>query len=182
MKETSKIVFKAMLSHLNGKSVILGVTGSIAAVKAAALARELVRAGAAVTCVMTESAEQFVSREEMREATGKEIIGSLFPGEPPPNPRLEKAGGHVLEKPMGQVLEKIPSYSASLHSRESFSELTWHVHLARSCDAMLIAPCSATTIGKLRVGIYDNAVTLAAASLPKGTPLIIVPAMDEDMW
>jgi phosphopantothenoylcysteine decarboxylase/phosphopantothenate--cysteine ligase len=47
---------------------------------------------------------------------------------------------------------------------------------------MLIAPCSATTIGKLRVGIYDNAVTLAAASLPKGTPLIIVPAMDEDMW
>ncbi len=47
---------------------------------------------------------------------------------------------------------------------------------------MLIAPCSASAIGMLRAGIYDNAVTLAAASLPKGTPLVIVPAMDEDMW
>ncbi len=47
---------------------------------------------------------------------------------------------------------------------------------------MLIAPCSASTIGMLRAGIYDNAVMLAAASLPKSTPLVIAPAMDEDMW
>ena len=59
---------------------------------------------------------------------------------------------------------------------------TWHIHLARSATAMLIAPCSATTIGKLAGGIYDNAVTLLASSLPQTTPLIIAPAMDEEMW
>ena len=59
---------------------------------------------------------------------------------------------------------------------------TWHIHLGRSTDAMLIAPCSATTLGKLRYGIYDNAVLLAAASLRPETPLVIAPAMDEEMW
>src|ERR1700689_4856549 len=34
----------------------------------------------------------------------------------------------------------------------------------------------------LRAGIYDNPVTLVAASLPRTTPLILVPAMDEEMW
>lgn len=151
-----------MQEILKRKTIILGVTGSIAAVKAPIVAKRLAEAGASVICVMTESAEQFVSREEMREATGREAIASMFhPRQPPPTPRLGKAG--ELD-------------------RQKFSELTWHVHLARSADAMLIAPCSASIIGMLRAGIYDNAVTLAAASLPKGTPLVIVPAMDEDMW
>jgi len=59
---------------------------------------------------------------------------------------------------------------------------TWHIHLGRSADAMLIAPCSAATLGKLRYGIYDNAVLLAAASLRPETTLVIAPAMDEEMW
>ena len=59
---------------------------------------------------------------------------------------------------------------------------TWHVHLARSASAMLIAPCSAATLGKLRRGIYDNPVLLLASSLGENTPLVIAPAMDEEMW
>ncbi|HET6400033.1 MAG TPA: bifunctional phosphopantothenoylcysteine decarboxylase/phosphopantothenate--cysteine ligase CoaBC [Candidatus Kapabacteria bacterium] len=149
------------MAALEGKRIILGVTGSIAAIKAPTIARELAHIGASVTCVMTESAEEFVSSEEMAEATGQPVITSIFQGNHPP----------------------APSYSASLHRRGSLDPAaTWHVHLARSADAMLIAPCSASAIGMLRAGIYDNAVMLAAASLPKGTPLVLVPAMDEDMW
>jgi phosphopantothenoylcysteine decarboxylase/phosphopantothenate--cysteine ligase len=59
---------------------------------------------------------------------------------------------------------------------------TWHVHLARSASAMLIAPCSAATLGKLRRGIYDNPVLLLASSLGQQTQLVIAPAMDEEMW
>src|SRR5579872_3161511 len=59
---------------------------------------------------------------------------------------------------------------------------TWHVHLARSASAMLIAPCSAATLGKLRRGIYDNSVLLLASSLGEQTQLVIAPAMDEEMW
>ncbi len=59
---------------------------------------------------------------------------------------------------------------------------TWHVHLGRSAQAMLIAPCSASTLGKLRRGIYDNPVLLLASSLGHTAQLIIAPAMDEEMW
>src|SRR5579872_4366656 len=59
---------------------------------------------------------------------------------------------------------------------------TWHVHIARSASAMLIAPCSAATLGKLRRGIYDNPVLLLASSLSPQAQLIIAPAMDEEMW
>ncbi|HNU69935.1 MAG TPA: flavoprotein [Myxococcota bacterium] len=46
---------------MKGKQVLLGVTGGIAAYKAAFLARELMRAGAAVTTVLTESAGKFIT-------------------------------------------------------------------------------------------------------------------------
>ncbi len=59
---------------------------------------------------------------------------------------------------------------------------SWHVHLARWADVMLIAPCSATTLAKLATGLSDSSVTLVASSLPKHTPLIVAPAMDTDMW
>ncbi len=140
------------MPSLENKRIILGVTGSIAAIKSPTVARELVRAGASVVCVMTESAEQFITREEMESASGQTVISSIFAGE-------GRAG------------------SADLRG-----EKTWHVHLARNANAMLIAPCSASAIGMLRAGIYDNPDTHVAASLPKGTPLVIVPAMDEDMW
>ncbi len=145
------------MPSLENKRIILGVTGSIAAIKAPAVARELSRAGANVTSVMTKSAEQFVTREEMESASGQAVISSIFAGE-------GRAGSTDLRDTTLRV------------------DKTWHVHLARRADAMLIAPCSASAIGMLRAGIYDNAVALAAASLPKGTPLVIVPAMDEDMW
>ncbi len=50
-----------MQIDLNGKSVLLGVTGSISAYKACDLARLFVKAGAQVHVVMTTSAERFVS-------------------------------------------------------------------------------------------------------------------------
>ena len=50
-----------MQINLNGKSVLLGVTGSISAYKACDLARLFVKAGVEVHIVMTPSAERFVS-------------------------------------------------------------------------------------------------------------------------
>jgi phosphopantothenoylcysteine synthetase/decarboxylase len=47
---------------LEGRLVVLGVTGSIAAYKAAELARSLVAAGAEVQAAMTHSAAQFLGR------------------------------------------------------------------------------------------------------------------------
>lgn len=58
----------------------------------------------------------------------------------------------------------------------------WHIHSARWCDLMLIAPCSAATLGKVANGIADNALTAVTFALDPGTPLIISPAMDTNMW
>ena len=49
------------MSILSGKNVLLGITGGIAAYKSAMLVRSLIRAGASVKVVMTESAKEFVT-------------------------------------------------------------------------------------------------------------------------
>ncbi len=59
---------------------------------------------------------------------------------------------------------------------------SWHIHLAGWCDAMIIAPASATTLSRLANGIFDTALSVVASALPRSTPLVVAPAMDTDMW
>jgi phosphopantothenoylcysteine decarboxylase/phosphopantothenate--cysteine ligase len=55
-----------------------------------------------------------------------------------------------------------------------------HVHIGRWADLFVIAPASCTTIAKLTHGISDN--FLIATYLSCSAPILIFPAMDEDMW
>lgn len=61
-------------------------------------------------------------------------------------------------------------------------EFLWnnHVELSLWADVMLIAPASANTIAKFAHGLCDNLLT--AVYLSARSPVIIAPAMDEDMW
>ncbi len=61
-------------------------------------------------------------------------------------------------------------------------EDTWsnHVMLGRWADVMLVAPCSANSLAKMAKGICDN--LLQAVYLSATCPVVISPAMDEDMW
>ena len=63
-----------------------------------------------------------------------------------------------------------------------FDEQSWanHVMLGRWADVMIIAPASCNTIAKLAYGLCDN--LLQAVYLSATCPIIIAPAMDEDMW
>jgi len=63
-----------------------------------------------------------------------------------------------------------------------FEEETWvnHVILGRWADVMMIAPASCNTIAKMANGICDN--LLLAVYLSSNCPVLIAPAMDEDMW
>ncbi|MBI2199495.1 MAG: bifunctional phosphopantothenoylcysteine decarboxylase/phosphopantothenate--cysteine ligase CoaBC [Candidatus Rokubacteria bacterium] len=74
---------------LAGSELILGVTGSIAAYKAAYLLRELRRAGALVTVVTTAHAERFVGALTWRTLSGRPVLSDLF------DPRSEEAVEHV---------------------------------------------------------------------------------------
>ncbi len=55
-----------------------------------------------------------------------------------------------------------------------------HVELGRWADVMLIAPLSCNTLAKMANGICDN--LLMAVYLSATCPVIVAPAMDEDMW
>lgn len=63
---------------LAGKEIVLGVTGSIAAYKAVELLRELVKAGASVKVVLTESAQRFVAPLTFATLSRQEVMTDLF--------------------------------------------------------------------------------------------------------
>jgi phosphopantothenoylcysteine decarboxylase/phosphopantothenate--cysteine ligase len=63
---------------LNGKTVLLGITGSIAAYKAADLASKLTQAGAAVDVVMTQAATEFVAPLTLRSITHRPVAADMF--------------------------------------------------------------------------------------------------------
>ena len=60
--------------------------------------------------------------------------------------------------------------------------MTWtnHVQLGRWADLMLIAPLSCNTLAKMANGLCDN--LLLATYFSAVCPVVVAPAMDEDMW
>ncbi len=63
---------------LKDRSVVLGVSGSIAAYKAADLASKLVQAGAVVDVILTDAAQQFVTPFTFRSLTGRPVYTNMF--------------------------------------------------------------------------------------------------------
>lgn len=130
---------------MKNKRIALGVCGSISAYKSPLIVRELVKQGAWVQCIATDSSQEFVTKSTLANLSKNQVISDLF-------------------------------------DKKYSSDGAWHVTLAHEIDLLLIAPASATTIGKLSNGICDNALTTLALALPKNIPVILSPAMDYTMW
>lgn len=127
---------------LEGKKIILGITGSIAAYKACYIIRGLIKAGAEVQVVITPAGKEFITPITLSALTSKPVISEFF---------AQRDG-------------------------------TWnsHVDLGLWADAMLIAPATAATIGKMANGIADN--MLITTYLSAKAPVFVAPAMDLDMF
>ncbi|MDH6342514.1 phosphopantothenoylcysteine decarboxylase/phosphopantothenate--cysteine ligase [Parabacteroides sp. PFB2-12] len=127
---------------LQGKHIILGVTGSIAAYKAATIIRGLVKKGAEVQVVITPAGKEFITPLTLSTLSRNPVISEFF----------------------------------------SNRDGTWnsHVDLGLWADAMLIAPATAATIGKMANGIADN--MLITTYLSCKAPVFVAPAMDLDMY
>lgn len=69
---------------MNGRELLIGVTGGIAAYKTAALVSQLVQAGAGVSVVMTAAAQEFVGAATFEALTGRPVSSGVFrePGHP----------------------------------------------------------------------------------------------------
>ena len=127
---------------MKGKRIVLGITGSIAAYKAAILIRGLIKKGAEVQVVITPAGKEFITPITLSALTSKPVISEFF----------------------------------------SQRDGTWHSHvdLGLWADAMVIAPATASTIGKMAHGIADN--MLITTYLSMKAPVFIAPAMDLDMF
>lgn len=127
---------------LQGKKIILGITGSIAAYKACYIIRGLIKKGAEVQVVITPAGKEFITPITLSALTSKPVISEFF---------AQRDG-------------------------------TWnsHVDLGLWADAMLIAPATAATIGKMANGIADN--MLITTYLSAKAPVFVAPAMDLDMF
>jgi phosphopantothenoylcysteine decarboxylase/phosphopantothenate--cysteine ligase len=127
---------------LQGKTIVLGVTGSIAAVETVRLAHELIRHGADVYAVLTRSATDIIHPNALQYATGHPVVTALTGA----MEYLEMCG------------------------RDG------------KADLLLIAPCTANTIGKIAQGIDDTTVTTYATNaLGSGIPILVAPAAHESM-
>lgn len=74
---------------LQGKKILLGITGGIAAYKSAELSRLLIKAGAEVRCVMTKGAQAFITPMTFQALTGNPVHEHLL------DPDAEAAMGHI---------------------------------------------------------------------------------------
>lgn len=127
---------------LKNKHIVLGITGSIAAYKAASLARLLIKAGAEVQIVITPAGKEFITPVTLSALTGKPVVSEFF----------------------------------------TANDGTWHSHvdLGQWADLMLIAPATASTLGKMANGVADNMLITTYMSMK--APVMIAPAMDLDMF
>ena len=67
---------------LQGKKIVLGITGSIAAYKAAVLIRLLIKKGAEVQVVITPAGKEFITPITLSALTSKPVISEFFAREP----------------------------------------------------------------------------------------------------
>jgi len=128
--------------QLQEKKIILCVTGSIAAYKAAYLLRGLLKQGAEVQVVMTPYAKEFISPLTLSTLSGRAVLSEFF----------------------------------------SRNDGLWnsHVDLGLWADLLIVAPATASTMGKMANGICDN--LLVTTYLSAKCPVMIAPAMDLDMF
>ena len=88
---------------LTNKTIVLGITGGIAAYKAVDIASKLTQAGAKVEVVMTESATRFITPLTLRAITGRPVVTSMW--EPADESRVE----HIALAEAADVIAIVPA-------------------------------------------------------------------------
>jgi len=132
---------------LKGKKILLGLTGGIAAYKAAELARLLVKAGADVRAAMTESAIRFISPTTLQALTGRPVWSDLW------DARVPDAMGHI-ELSRDRDLIAVAPASADFLAKTAHGladDLLSALVLARRCP-LLVAPA-------MNVEMWENPAT-----------------------
>jgi phosphopantothenoylcysteine decarboxylase/phosphopantothenate--cysteine ligase len=133
---------KKLMNSLQGKHILLTMSGGIAAFKVAELARSLIQEGATVQVIMSEAATKFMTPVTMQALTGNQVFTD--------------------------------QWDARISNNMA------HIELSRKADIIVAVPASADLLAKISHGLANDLVS--ATCLAKECPLIVVPAMNKQMW
>lgn len=133
--------------------VALGVTGGIAAYKAAEIVRLLQDRGIRVQVVMTRAAQEFVRPLTFAALSGEKVITGMF----------ERQAAQSEEAQAANIDAAIE-----------------HIAVAQSIDALLVAPATADILAHFAQGIASDFLT--TLYLATTAPVVVAPAMNVNMW
>jgi phosphopantothenoylcysteine decarboxylase len=141
-------------------NVLLGVTGSVAAIKTPELFDLLRKAGHHVKVVATQAALYFFDPA---------ALGPADPQRPARNPEVV-------------ILDEDEWPGRTEGRRYQRSDKVLHIELRRWAELLLIAPLDANTLAKLANGLADNCLTCVWRAWDRDRPVVLAPAMNTLMW
>jgi phosphopantothenoylcysteine decarboxylase / phosphopantothenate---cysteine ligase len=132
--------------------IALGVTGGIAAYKAAEIVRLLQDRGIRVQVIMTRAAQEFIRPLTFAALSGEKVITGMFS----------------------------PGDSTGEEHQPNIDSAIEHIAVAQSIDALVVAPATADVIAQFAQGIASDFLT--TLYLATTAPVVIAPAMNVNMW
>jgi phosphopantothenoylcysteine decarboxylase len=141
-------------------NVLLGVTGSVAAIHTPLLFDALKAAGQRIKVVATQPALYFFDPA---------VLAPTDPGSPRRNPDV--------------VILDEDEWPGRIEGRRyQRTDKVLHIELRRWADVLAIAPIDANTLAKLANGMSDNCLTCVWRAWDRTRPAVLAPAMNTLMW
>jgi phosphopantothenoylcysteine decarboxylase len=146
-------------------NVLLGVTGSVAAIRTPELYQSLRHAGHQVKIVATQASLYFFDPAGIGKNTEA----------PKPSEGITRNRDIVILDE-----DEWPGRDRGVHYQRDDPVL--HIELRRWADLLLIAPLDANTLAKLAAGLADNCLTCVWRAWDPARPMVLAPAMNTFMW
>lgn len=141
-------------------NILLGVTGSVAAIRTPELFAALTQSGHCVKVVATAASLYFFDPHA--------LAGTADPG------------SGMLAKSVFVDADEWPGRGAG--QRYHRDDPVLHIELRRWAELLLIAPLDANTLAKLAAGLADNCLTCVWRAWDPARPVVLAPAMNTLMW
>jgi phosphopantothenoylcysteine decarboxylase/phosphopantothenate--cysteine ligase len=144
------------ISNQESMKIALGVTGGIAAYKAAEIVRLLQDRGIRVQVIMTRAAQQFVRPLTFAALSGEKVITGMFATD--------------MFAPGEEREAQEPNIDSAIE----------HIAVAQSIDALVVVPATADVLAHFAQGIANDFLTTLYLSTT--APVVVAPAMNVNMW
>ncbi len=138
-------------------NILLGVTGSVAAIHTPLLVSDFVERGHVVKVVATAAAQYFFDPAAIQPRGGERNRDVV-----------------ILDE------DEWPGHADAI--RYERGDRVVHIELRRWADILVIAPLDANTLAKLACGLSDNCLTCVWRAWDRDRPVVLAPAMNTLMW